>query len=297
MNKKIMLLIPCLMLENNRDINRKSMKQNWEQLNCDELVCYDQMFNEEDKNPDYTYIGHADKRMGWVEPRNKLLEYFYNSDYDYALWIDANSTVSGTTLNDARTIIDNVKAGNLEQCDAIFATLGMWVSSDRIQLKKQEDYLDTVHLIPVKLNKSYNWMHGLIHKNYKKYYGQEFYIDERCDTRQGTPDDVYFARVLRRFSNAYVAPTVVYNKPSSKMSCTWANEKGTYDYPPVLFDIVDNYIYDNQVKYNWVHCKPNTILDDITLKRVDYKKELIKPYKSKAMKIAEDIASDKVDLF
>ena len=275
---KIMALIPCLMLPNNREINHKSMVQNYDQLGLDEYVVYDQCFEPGDFDTRFTYIGHADKRMGWVTPRNELLKYFYNSDFDYAFWIDANSTVSGPTLNDILTVIKAVKEDKLMQCDGIFATLGMWVSQDRITLKSMSDYTDAVHIIPTKNNKSYNWMHGLIHKNFKKYYGQEFYIDERCDTRQGTADDVYFSRLLQRFTNCYVAPTVVLNKPSSKMSCTWANEKGTYDYPPTLFDKIDGYILESAEKSNYRRINPWEIRREIILPRVDYHKEYVKPY-------------------
>ena len=276
---KIMALIPCLMLSNNREVNHKSLVQNFEQLGLDEYVIYDQCFNDGDFDPRFTYIGHADKRMGWVVPRNELLKYFYNSDFDYAFWIDANSTVSGPTLNDLVTIIRALKEDKLGKCDAIFGTLGMWVSQDRITLKSQPDFFDNVHIIPTKNNKSYNWMHGLFHKNLKKYYNQEFYIDERCDTKQGTADDVYFSRLLQKYTSCYVAPTVVINKPSSKASCTWSNDKGSYDYPPTLFDKIDEYISQSAKIYNYHKVNVFEVRErDIVLPRCDYHKEYIKPY-------------------
>lgn len=276
---KIMALVPCLMLPNNHDINMKAMKDTYEHLKPDVFAVYDQCFSESDFIEEFTYIGNAKERMGWVEPRNKLLEYFYNSECDYAFWIDANSTVSKPTLNDLVTIWNSVKEDKLNFCDAIFSTLGMWVSQDRITYKSAEDFFDNVHLIAAKNDKSYNWMHGLIHKNFKKYYNQEFYIDERCDTKKGTPDDVYFARLLRRFANCFVAPTVVLNKPNSKASCTWANEKGTYDYPPVLYDVVDDYIMESAEKHNYHFTNDITTLPDISLPRLDYMKDKITPYK------------------
>lgn len=295
--KTICALIPCLMLDNNRAINRKSIQSNIDSLKFDAYVVYDQMFSEEDFNSQCIYIGHADKRMGWVEPRNKLLEYFYNSDYDYAFWIDANSVPSKTTLNDLSTIIDNIRIGRLDECDSIFATLGMWVSQDRIACKDSDDYLENVHLLPCRTDRSYNWMHGLFHKNFKKYYNQEFYIDERCDTRKGTPDDVYFARLLRKFTNCWVAPTVVINKPSSKMSCTWANEKGTYDYPPVLFDVVDDYILESSEKSHHHLCNKFTVPKEIVLERNNFMRSLIKPYQPRGKKKASVELNQKVSLF
>ena len=37
---KIMALIPCLMLPNNREVNHKSLVQNYEQLKLDEYAIY-----------------------------------------------------------------------------------------------------------------------------------------------------------------------------------------------------------------------------------------------------------------
>ena len=267
---KIMALIPCLMLENNREVNKKALDSNYKHLKLDKFVIYDQCFSETDYDDRFTYIGHATERMGWVIPRNKLLEYFHNSDYDYAFWIDANSGVSKSTLNDLTTIIEAVKADKLTQCDSIFATLGLWISQERMQCKAAPDFFDNVHILPTKNNKSYNWMHGLIHKNFKKYYNQEFYIDERCDTKQGTADDVYFSRTLQRFTNSYVAPTVIINKPSSKASCTWANDKGTYEYPPTLFDKIDEYILETADKNNYHHVGPYEVRREIIRPRNDY---------------------------
>lgn len=294
---KIMCLIPCLMLPNNREINKKAIESNYEHLKLDEYVIYDQCFDDTDVDTRYTYIGHAKERMGWVVPRNELLKYFYNSDYDYAFWIDANSTVSKSTLNDLTTIIDNLKNDNLNECDAIFATLGMWISQERMQCKAAADFFDKVHLIPAKNNRSYNWMHGLFHKNFKKFYGQEYYIDERCDTKQGTPDDVYFARLLRRFTNTYVAPTVIINKPSSKASCTWSNDKGTYDYPPVLFDTVDQYIIESSDKESYHHVNPYLLRQEIVLERNDYLRDQIKPYVPRNKSKKTESAATKVELF
>ena len=97
------------MLDNTRAINKESLDYIHKHLAPDAHVIYDQCFTESDFHPDYTYIAHADKRMGWVAARNGLLEWFYKSDYDYAFWIDANSKVTTTTLNDVTTILDALR--------------------------------------------------------------------------------------------------------------------------------------------------------------------------------------------
>lgn len=295
---KIVMLSPCLMMENTRGINKEAMAYNYEHLKPDAYAVYDQCFEEQDFDSRYTYIAHADRRMGWVPARNGLLEWFYNSDYDYAFWIDANSKLSSSTVNDAVTIFDALRKGALTQVDTIFSTLGMWVSQDRMMLKQAEDYFDNVHLIPAKDNKSYNWMHGLFIKNFKKYYNQEFYIDQRCDVMEGTAEDVFFARLLRRYTKAYVAPTIICNKPDSSKSCTMANGKGTYEYPPVKFDVVDSYIRETVAERKHHHVDMLHVPREIILPRVDYMKDKLTPFKARGRsKNVEANIPTKVNLF
>ena len=214
--------------------------------------------------------------------------------FDFAF---PNSTVSKSTLNDLTTIIDAIHADKLNHCDGIFSTLGMWISQERMQCKAAEDFFDKVHLLPTKNNKSYNWMHGLFHRNFKKFYGQEYYIDKRCDTKRGTADDVYFSRTLQRFTNCYVAPTVIINKPSSQASCTWANEKGTYEYPPTLFDKIDEYILETADKEKHHHVNPYEVRHEIILDRNDYLRDQIKPYVPRGKKSKATEIATKVQLF
>lgn len=277
-----MALSPCLMLESNREYNKKCITENLK-YGFDEYVLYDQCFEESDKIEGCTLIGHAKERMGWVVPRNALLKYFYDSDFDYAFWIDANSVVSGPTQNDFVTILDNLKAGNLNKCDAIFSTMGIWVSQERIIYKSMDDCLEKVHVIPAKNNKSYNWMHGLVIKNFKKYYNNEYYMDNRCNVKEGTAEDVFFSRLLRRQVNCYLAPTVTINKPTSKFSCDWANSKGTYDYPPTLYDVIDRYIDETEKRSNY-NPVPQQLKEEIIFDRCDYRRDIVKPYKPRGKK-------------
>ena len=284
---KIAMLTPCLMLDTNKEFNHKCIQFNYEHLKPDAYAIYDQCFSEEDKDPRFTYVGNADRRMGWVPSRNGLLKWFYESDYDFAFWIDANSTVSKSTLNDISTIFEHLRAGKLNDVDTCFATLGMWINGDRRIAKKAADFKENVHLVPARFTKDYNWMHGLIIKNFKKYYNQEFYIDERCDVMQGTAEDVYFARLMRKFTKSYLAPTVVCNKPDSSKSCTMANGKGTYEYPPVKYEVVDGYIREQAEKYKYHHVDPLGIPKEIVIPRNDYLRDkMAKPFKYR--KIVED---------
>lgn len=292
---KVVALTPCLMLPNNEKYNKKCLEQNYS-LGFDEYVIYDQCFAESDFDPRFTYIGHAKERVGWVAARNALLEWFYNSDYDYCFWIDANSAVTKTSMNDIHTILKNLREGNLSQCDAIFGTLGMWVSQDRIIAKSAEDYKQKVHLIPAKNNKSYNWMHGLILHNFKKYNNQEFYIDTRCDTKVGIAEDVYFSRLLRQFTSCWVAPTVVCSKPTSQASTTFASNDGKYNYPPVDYTTIERFITERAFENSYKHCSPTVVPQEIILDRTDFMKDELKDYAPRGAR-KKPVSDTRVSLF
>lgn len=281
------------MQDNTRKINHKKMSFNRQTFPFDDYVVCAQGFQESDYDSRFTYIVNSPTKLGWVKSRNELLKYFYNSDSDYAFWIDANSSVSKSSANDLLTIIDAIKNGKLNNCDAIFSTLGIWISQDRMDARSASNYLNDVTLIPAKNNKSYNWMHGLIIKNFKKYYDEELYIDTRCNTLEGLAEDVYFARLLRQFKACYVAPSITITKPNSKGSTQWAQESGRYDYPPVKFAELDKFIFENNVKYRYK--KTNTVINNITIPRVDGMKEFLTVYKPKVKQKEQHIT--KIDLF
>ena len=79
------------------------------------------------------------------------------------------------------------------------------------------------------------------------------------------------------------------------MSCTWANEKGTYDYPPVLFDVVDDYILEASEKNNYHICNKNVPLREFVIPRNDYLRDCIKHYVPRGKK--KESSSSRLPLF
>lgn len=292
---KILMMSPCLMLDNNRKYNNHCKERNLAEIQPDGYVVYDQCYKESEYDSRVTYIGHQQERVGWVKSRNALLKYFYDSDYDYCFWIDANSVVSKTTLNDLQTIFKAIRDGTLSRCDTIFSTMGIWCSQERMKFKQAQDFFDNVHVSPVRGGKAYNWMHGLIHKNFKKFYDQEFYIDERCDTNTGLAEDVYFSRLLKTYTNAYLAPTICINKPHSNMSCDRNDGSGKYNYPPVEYTQLDNFILENGQKCSYKHVASNQFREEFVLPRVEYMKDNIRPYIAKPRKTV--VKDARVSLF
>lgn len=278
--KTIVQLTPCLMLDNNREANFKAMNYALENYkNIDGYIVYDQEHKESDYIRGFTYIGHQPKRQGFVKPRNELLKWFYNSDYDYAIWIDANETISPSTLNDLNTLTTALKHEVIDS-NCIFATLGIQISQERMFAKQRKDYFDSVFVIRNK--KGYEWLHGCIIKNFKKYYDTEIYIDERCDPWQGTSEDVYFSRLMRRLFCCQLCPTITVNKPSNKTS-TWMNNASGYSYPPIDRPIVDTYIEENMHKYQ--HLQRGKIPNVVRLSRLkDETLGYLKPYKARKKK-------------
>lgn len=231
--------MPCLMLDNNRQANHKAMQYAKENYDVDEFVVNDQEFDESDYREGFTYLHKQyTPRAGFVNTRNELLAYFYNSDADYAIWMDANGRVTKSSLNDFDTLIQAAKAGEVK-ADVVYSTLGINISGERIDAKKMSDYMENVYLVNFK--GGYDWLHGMMMVNLKKKYGEEHYIDHRCDPRKGTSEDIYLARLFKRLYDVRLCPTITISKPSNKTS-TWVADKNGYKYPPVDNPTVDAYI-------------------------------------------------------
>ena len=265
------------MLDNNRKANKKAMRyalENYEGI--DEFVVNDQEFLESDYEEGFKYVGHHKERQGFVNTRNQLLEWFYNSDADYAIWMDANAKVTKSSLNDLVTLIDVAKSGQLE-VDAVFSTLGIIVSGERIEAKKMPDYFDNIYL--VKFKQGYDIMHGLLISNFKKKYNMPIYIDKRCDPRKGTSEDIYFARLIRRFFNYRLCPTITVSKPTNKTS-TWVANKTGYDYPPIDLPTVDAYI--DELLNDKTYASQTENSKTYHYIRSTRHKSLLKPYKPRS---------------
>ena len=274
--KRIMLLTPALMLDNNRKANLEAMQYALDNYSIDEFVCYDQEFKEGDYLKKYNYIGHQKERQGFVIPRNELLKYFYNSDYDYAFLIDANEKITQSSLNDLETIFEALKTDKIRS-NAILTTMGIQISAERMIAKQRKDYFNSVYLLRNK--KGYEWIHGLIILNYKKYFNKEIYIDERCNPKTGIVEDVYFVRTLHRLFECQLCPTIVASKPSNKTS-TWQQNANSYDYP-----ITDNPTIDKMIKENLknINIKGYEIDNIIRLDRIkDNNLQYLKKYKSRS---------------
>ena len=279
---KIAMLTPCLMLETNREANLRAQNYAIEHYlkHCcfDHYVIYDQCFKEGDFLPGVEYIGHQDTRVGFIKPRNELLKWFYNSDYDYAFWMDGNKYVSGNCLNDLATLGEAIRFGDVNE-DFILSTLGNNVSAHRIKYHKAPDYFDSIHLVPV--DAGYLWLHGLFMRNLKKYYNEEIYIPEDWNREQGgSCEDMWFIMRARATYRTYLCPTITINCPPARTSTWMTNAKG-YDYPDepklALAESTEKAAAGKPTHFE----RP---IINYTFSRVDYMKDKLSEFKPRSKK-------------
>lgn len=276
---KIVMLMPCLMLENNRKVNNQALDYALEHYNVDLIAINDQEFKDYDYREDsrIQYIGRHPERRGFVNARNDLLRWFYSSDYDWAVWLDANAKITKTSLNDFVTVVEAIKAGKVE-VDVILSTLGIYISSTRINARRAKDHLENVKLVRVEGTEN-AWMHGMFMKNFKKEYGMEVYIREDCDPRKGLSEDAYFVQLLKRLFEVRLCPTITVTKPSNKASM-WVADKTHYAYPPIEWKMISR-----MVKSAEYEPRPRRHLKDTyILPRVQYMKDKVTVYKERGKK-------------
>lgn len=279
MKNKIVLLMPMLMLENNRKVNNIAVDFALEHYTVDMIAINDQEFKDYDYREDdrIQYIGRHPERRGFVNGRNDLLRWFYNSDYDWAVWLDGNAKITKTSLNDFVTVTEAIKAGEVE-VDVILSTLGIYISSARIDARRAKDHLENVKLTKVEGTEN-AWMHAMFMKNFKKEYGMEVYIHETCDPRKGLSEDVYFVQLVKRLFEVRLCPTITVSKPSNKTS-TWVADKANYSYPPVDWKMISR-----MVKSSEYEPRPRRNLKDTyILPRVGYMKDKVTVYKERNKK-------------
>lgn len=293
--KQICILTPCLMKDNNRKKNIEFVLRNAKVLSADKTIILGQCLNQADTKQlscaGVEIFSNYNEPLGFVKSRNILLEYFYNSDYDYALWMDANSTISKSTLNTFLTVMKALKEEQID-VDAIFSSIGIMNNNERIKLAAADDYFDVAKLLPAsKYSVTIcSWLHGCFMKNYKKYYNHKVFIDTRCDPNEGLPEDAYLSTLIRKtFSNCYLCPSITVSKPPAKTS-TWMSEmknesgKPTYAYPPIKWEELKQLVKEQQSELV-DKLKSSYIIE---LKRVDEYKDLLTSYQPRKRKQEND---------
>lgn len=299
--KTVCVLIPCLMRDNNRAVNTKYILRNVSLMKADKYIVYSQCFNDIDyhnlSNDSIEIIGNYQEPQGFVKTRNDLLQYFYSSDYDYAIWLDANSNITSSTFNSYLTLLDAIRNEKVD-IDCAFSSIGIMNSQERINLASNDDYFDLLKLLPANRYSIRNcaWLHCCFMKNIYKYYMQTVFINSNCDPKIGLPEDAYLSTLLRQYYRCYLCPSIVVSKPPAKTS-TWMNNtlnengKATYGYPPIEWDKLEQMIKEDVDKKLVGNFENYNIIE---LSRVIDFKDDLKEFKSRK-KVVQD--NTRIDLF
>ena len=124
-------------------------------------------------------------------------------------------------------------------------------------------------------------MHGMVIKNFRKYYGIEPYIDSECSPYKGTSEDIFFARMCKYLFDCRLLPTLVITKPLNKFS-TWVADQKGYKYPPVNYKVIDRMVLRHCQKFGF---RPKSkTRGTVVLPRIEEDMEYIRGYVSRSSK-------------
>lgn len=267
------------MIERNRKENNKALDYALEHYDMDLIAINDQEFQDYDFRDDkrIKYVGGYKERQGIVRARNQILEWFYNSEYDWAVWLDGNVKVSKTTLNDFRTVVDACKRDLLE-IDVVTATFGNVISGKRIEARKAPDHLENIKLVQIDGASESPWIQCLFMRNFKKVYGMTPYLDSSLDITKGIMDDVYFVTLLRKLFEVRQCPTIVFGVPGNNKSSTWMPDQTKYPAPQYA------HIRRLVEKAPYTPVKNSNTKKTYVIPRVEYMKEKLTVYKPRGKK-------------
>ena len=280
---KICVLIPVYMTDNSRDINLANLRKlkETEFKYVDEVVICDQCFQPSDYIEGFTYLGPFGKMPnGCLDARNILFKWFYNSDYDYAMLMDARESLSSAGLNSFATLCNAIH-NNLVDLDCIQSTLGIMVSQERIEDKKRDDYREEVYIRP---SKEQNHLHHCFLSNLKKKYGLELYIEPEVVMAGDfkVTDDLYFITKLSRYIDMHIIGEMTVNTGPQSASL-WATKKGSEStkgipWKKALNIVLDKYCDIIMSEYKSYPQYP------LKLKRIEDYKDLLTDYKPRSKK-------------
>lgn len=224
---KICVLIPVYMTDNSRDINLKNLRKlkETEFKYVDEVVICDQCFQQSDYIEGFTYLGPFGKMPnGCLDARNILFRWFYNSDYDYALLMDARENISKSGMNAFVTLCNKIHNNEVDM-DCIQSTLGIMISAERMDDKQRKDYKDNLWIRP---SKPQNHLHHCFLANLRKKYNLELYIEPEIIYAENfkVTDDLYFITKLSRYIDMWICGEMTVNTGPQSASL-WATSKGS----------------------------------------------------------------------
>ena len=295
---KICALIPVYMTDNSRHINLENLNKlkKTEFTYVDEVVICDQCFIDTDYIDGFTYLGPFKTFKNKVaDARNILFEWFYASDYDYALLLDAREYLSASGMNSFATLTNAIHSDNFS-ADFVQGTMGQVVNTQRIQDKCRDDYRQNVWVRRV--SSIQPQLHHTFISNFNKKYGIELYLPAdkmgaASGNKFGIPDDIYFSKLCQTYFDVFIVGEMCVNTGKQSAS-TWAvsmsSEKHT---DGEYYRRAEELIFE---KYNprWLNKKHSS---NIILSRVDDYINELGEYKARSKAVKKPVKSNKVNLF
>lgn len=294
---KVCTLIPVFMNDNCRKINLRNLNKlkKTEFKLVDEVVICDQCFIESDYIEGFTYLGPFGQfKYKAADARNKLFEWFYNSDYDYAVLMDARENLSKAGLNSFATVMDLIHNDKIS-LDFIQGTMGLIANTQRIADKTRPDYKENLYIR--KTNTFQPHIHHTIISNFKKKYGIELYLQaDKMGAASGAkdrvPEDIYFCKLCQVYFDTYLIGEMCVNCGSFSAS-TWADKKGTQVQAKKFYKDAEELITKVYTP-EWVNKKWDA--KTLIYPRIELYKEFLSEYKPQNKK-NDIVNNNKVKLF
>lgn len=286
MMHKVCALVPSLVTPVNEKTVFRRIEQLHNTLGINTVVVYDQCWGPRPEEPWLKQIGRKTKPCGFVTPRNALLEWFYDSDFDYALLMDSTAGVSKPQQNAFLTLLSWLET---EDCpyDVIKTVFQLWVSTEGILDHRRGNYDKTILVstveVPPKVRDG--TLNGLFIANFAKKYSERPLIPEVCDPMKGLPEDVFLLNLLTRLYQTGLCSSLGVFKPNGPQLSTWRpSQKALYDYPPIKKDDLDAIIKD-YVRVNQLKCRKTFMSKNVfEIPRVDQYKDLVREFKPRPTK-------------
>ena len=139
-------------------------------------------------DPQVTYLGKYAEPIGAQKARNELLQYFYNSDYEYGIFSDDDAFIipTATVKNFYEELEEDTQKFIDAHLDIVYSRNMQYSPFNEGDVRAIDTHSDNYFFGYARSS----WLCWVLFRNFKKAYGQEYYQDENIDPKlhQGYDD-------------------------------------------------------------------------------------------------------------
>lgn len=214
-----------------KDLHQKQL--NWAQAHNFEIIVYAQDYDDDEYDTNVTYIKHVGDVIPPGHARNKLLEHFYKTDDDFAIFADNDATLYELPQHkDSIDFVEQLRTLNYQD----FANIGIIVPLDpaRTAFSKDLDHKNYKDNYTFRRTSRVKGSLMLI-KNLKKHIQQEIFFDETIfgydqDGNLLPGEDSDFAYTLWRMGQGTYSTIHAILNEFGRNHSTWIeDDSGRYD--------------------------------------------------------------------